>query len=150
MRRFSFFMGVAFVLTVAPGCGLLPAALNKKAGPPAVVIPDSSDVSQVTVDILEGLPAGGRYPGAPFQLALRDGPDVNQVLDWLRGIDWTQEGADVATMDLPLDGAMEITQRDGALLEFSLTQGGIVFERRLRNADTGRLEQIINRLRKQG
>jgi hypothetical protein len=149
MRRVGFILGAALVLAVAPGCGLLPAALTKKAGPPAVVIPDPPGVSQVTVDILEAASAGGRYPGAPFQLVLRDDAEVKPVLDWLRGIDWTQEGADVATMDLPLEGGVEITRRDGALLEFALTPGGIVYERRLRNADTGRLEQIVNRLRKQ-
>jgi hypothetical protein len=148
----------ASLLVTALLCGALascrPPALDD-AGQPAPppgrgVIPGPDEVSAVVVKV-EGWPVNKElFPGAPFELRLTRREDVAEVLDWLRGIDWSRPGKDMKAMKLALMGTITVERAVGPPLRFYYTRESVIHDNGLRGADTTRLKEIIRRVRGEG
>lgn len=122
------------------------------ARPPSPVppspVPPADQVTRVRIAVTQ-FPAGaGRK--APCEFALTEAPDVAEVVDWLKGIDWSQEGTDLAVVRLiQPDGEIVLTTRDSAALELGFYWDGRVVHRRanrlLVGGDGARLREIIEK-----
>jgi hypothetical protein len=148
----------ASLLVTAVLCGALascrPPALNdageQALAPGRSLIPGPDEVSAVVVKV-EGWPVNKElFPGAPFELRLTRREDVAELLDWLKGFDWSRPGKDMKAMKLALMGSIVIERIAGPPLRFYYTWDAVIHDNGLRGADTTRLKEIIRRVRGEG
>jgi hypothetical protein len=91
----------------------------------------------------------GKDAGCDVTLTKR--PDIALVMEWLAGIDWSQQGTDLTVVSLPQpDGSIEITTTGGATHGFSFYwDGGFIHtkaNRLIRGGDMTRFRQIVRQV----
>ena len=132
------------------GCGQPVPDDKGQPAPGRVVIPGPGEVSAVVVRVEGGPGNEAQFLGAPFELRLTRRDDVAEVLDWLKGFDWSREGTDLKAIHLSLGGSIEVVRTEGPPLKFLYTWDGVIYENQLRGGDTARLQGVIRRVRKEG
>jgi hypothetical protein len=138
MRSHALVCCLGLLPVVGTGCARSPAAL------PAV-----DQVAKIRVTVRQS--AGDTGPKAPCAATLTGRPEIAEVIGWLQGIDWSQQGTDltVATVPQP-DGSIAITAKDGASYDFGFYwDGGFIngkANRLIRGGDMVKFRQIVERI----
>jgi len=88
---------------------------------------------------------------AGCDVTLTKQPDIAAVMEWLAGIDWSQQGTDLAVVSLPQpDGSIAITTNGGATYDFSFYwDGGFIHTRAnrlIRGGDMAKFSQIVQQV----
>ncbi len=96
-------------------------------------------------------PFEGAVPVGPCEATLTKADDIAKVLDWLKTIDWSQEGSDLTVIDIEApDGSIVISTKDGKAHNFGFYwNGNFINEkanRLIRGGDMAQLRRIIQRL----
>jgi hypothetical protein len=117
------------------------------AGSPAP-LPPEEQVVKVRLTVRRFPPDANRK--APCDVTLTRSADIAEVTDWLKGIDWSQEGTDLAVVRVPeQDGGIVLTTKEGASSEFSFYWDGKFIHTRanrlLRVGHVDKLQQIVQR-----
>jgi hypothetical protein len=91
----------------------------------------------------------GQNAGCDVTLTKR--ADIASVMEWLAGIDWSQQGTDLAVVSLPQpDGSIAITTQGGATHDFSFYwDGGFIHTRAnrlIRGGDMAKFRQIVQQV----
>ncbi len=96
------------------------------------------------------MPAGAAKK-APCSASLTEQDEIAEVIDWLREIDWSQTGTDLAVVGIPQpDGSISITAKDGKVTDFNFYWDGkfidVKANRLIRGGDMTKLQNIVERL----
>ncbi len=129
------------MLLVLVGC----AGCTSSAPP----VPDVAQVASIKLDIRAFPKEVGRND--PCEQVLTKQQDLDDVLEWLRSLDWSQAGQDMAVIGLPQpDGAVLISAKDGRRFEFGFFWNGNVVNgkanRLLSGANTAKLRAVALRV----
>ncbi|HMF16834.1 MAG TPA: hypothetical protein VKE98_06470 [Gemmataceae bacterium] len=110
MRHTPGLLCLVLIFLGSAGCGA--------SGSP---LPAVAQVAKIRLVVRSGQDAG-------CDVTLTKQPDIASVMEWLAGIDWSQQGTDLAVVSLPQpDGSIVITTNGGTTHDFSFYwDGGII------------------------
>jgi hypothetical protein len=102
-------------------------------------------VDQVRLDVTH---RPGQGAAAPCQVTLTDRKSIDEVTAWLRGVDWSQRGEDVAAIKLPEpDLYLRVRQKGGTEEEFAIYwDGKVIRGGRLLRTDVTGLKPIVQKV----
>src|SRR4051812_32903677 len=86
---------------------------------PGPVIPKAKDVKRIRI-----VPKKNLLPGKIPAVDVTEQDKIEELLGWLRGVDWSKKPGDIRTMDLPPLSPMDVFLKDDTTLRFSLVPGG--------------------------
>lgn len=132
------------MLSLVVGCS--PSGTGMPGGtgrgqPVRPTIPEAKDVTRVRV-----VPNSNLLPGHIPAIDYKEREKIEEVLGWLRRVDWSQKPGDITRMDLPPLSLMELFLNDGSTLQFSLTTHGIIYKDWLWGADIEGLNAMAKKL----
>ena len=128
---------------------LLAAALASSGCHQSAPLPPVDQIAKVRLTVTR-LP-GEAAAKTPRNAILTEPPDIAEVIDWLKQIDWSQHGTDLTVVGMPQpDGHIEIITRNGDSSDFAFYwDGGFInvkANRRIRGGDMAKLRQIVERV----
>lgn len=127
---------LAVALLVLIGCDRSdPQQRRGTATPPN--IPASADISSIH------LVSHGSSLGPAYDVTLTRRPDIDAMVAWLKGIDWSPARAnDLSNAGLASVGTITLRKADGNTESLGLSGGSVILNRREWPADTDRLASI--------
>lgn len=133
--RLTLVLSTLVLLSIVVGC-----EHTAQRTPPRPTIPAAPDVASVHLKSI------GSSLQHEYNVTLTKEPDVAELVDWLKQIDWTPAKAnDLSNIGLAEVGEITVTMKDGTTHSFGLSGGMIIVNRWEWRANTEKLADMAMR-----
>ena len=129
---------------------LLPLLAIGIVGCTSTPLPAVKEVAQIRITVAR-MPDEVAHRNIPALGVLKEKADIDEMIDWLNAIDWSQSSTDMAVIKMPSpDGDITIDTRAGTSQSYGFYWDGkftlAKANRLIQSRDIAKLKQIVQRV----